>query len=62
LTTDKISLRIDDRTAGAVAHYWQTRTAQRKEQEAGVKPIKVFVVPLLAALRWMDLSTYHRVD
>jgi Restriction endonuclease XhoI len=37
LTTDKISLRIDDRTTGAVAHYWQTRTAQRKKQEAGGK-------------------------
>ena len=37
MTTDKISLRIEDRTAGAVAHYWQTRTAQRKKQEAGGK-------------------------
>lgn len=37
MPTDKNSLRIDDRTAGAVAHYWQTRTAQRKKQEAGGK-------------------------
>ena len=28
---------MDDKTAKAVAHYWQTRTTQRKKQEAGGK-------------------------
>jgi hypothetical protein len=28
---------LHDRTSNAVAHYWQTRAAQRKKQEAGAK-------------------------
>ena len=31
-----------------------------RNRRPGVKPIKVFAVPLLAVLRWMDLSTYSQ--
>jgi hypothetical protein len=37
LTPEIITLKIDDKTAGAVAHYWQMRVAQRKKQEEGGK-------------------------
>ena len=37
MTPEKNTLKIDDRTAEAVSHYWQTRAAQRKKQEAGGK-------------------------
>lgn len=30
-------MNIADLTAKAVAHYWQTRAAQRKKQESGEK-------------------------
>jgi hypothetical protein len=33
----EIMKQIADRTAEAVTHYWQTRAAQRKKQEAGGK-------------------------
>jgi hypothetical protein len=33
----KIIRQIDDRTAKAVAYYWQTRATQRKKQKAGGK-------------------------
>jgi len=33
----EIIRQIDDRTAEAVTHYWQTRAAQRRKQEAGGK-------------------------
>jgi hypothetical protein len=33
----EIAKEIADRTAKAVAHYWRTRAAQRKKQEAGGK-------------------------
>jgi hypothetical protein len=37
LTPEKTTLKIDDKTARAVTHYWQTRTTQRTKQEAGGK-------------------------
>ena len=37
MNNSEIAKQIADRTAKAVAHYWQTRTAQRKKQEAGGK-------------------------
>lgn len=37
LNSEKNTLKIDERTVKAVAHYWQTRTAQRKKQEDGGK-------------------------
>jgi hypothetical protein len=33
----EITVYVADRAAKAVAHYWQTRVAQRKKQEAGGK-------------------------
>jgi hypothetical protein len=30
-------MKINDKTAEAVAHYWQTRTTQRKKKEEGGK-------------------------
>jgi len=35
MNNHEITKLIADRTAKAVAHYWQTRAAQRKKQEAG---------------------------
>ena len=37
MNNHEITKQIADRTAKAVAHYWQTRAAQRKKQEAGGK-------------------------
>lgn len=37
MNNHEIMKQIADRTAKAVAHYWQTRAAQRKKQEAGGK-------------------------
>jgi hypothetical protein len=37
MTHNKILQNLADYTAKAVAHYWQTRAAQRKKQEAGGK-------------------------
>ena len=37
MNTHEITKQIADRTSKAVAHYWQTRAAQRKKQEAGGK-------------------------
>ncbi len=37
MNNHEITILIADRTAKAVAHYWQTRAAQRKKQEAGGK-------------------------
>jgi hypothetical protein len=37
MNNSEIVKQIADRTAKAVAHYWQTRTAQRKKQETGGK-------------------------
>jgi hypothetical protein len=37
MNNSEIVKQIADRTAKAVAHYWQTRTAQRKKQESGGK-------------------------
>jgi hypothetical protein len=37
MNNPEIAKQIADRTAKAVAHYWGTRTAQRKKQEAGGK-------------------------
>jgi hypothetical protein len=37
MNNNEIAKLIADRTAKAVAHYWQTRTVQRKKQEAGGK-------------------------
>ncbi len=37
MNNSEIVKQITDRTAKAVAHYWQTRTAQRKKQESGGK-------------------------
>ncbi len=37
MNNHEIAKQIADRTAEAVAHYWQTRGAQRKKQEAGGK-------------------------
>ena len=37
MNNHEIMEQIADRTAKAVAHYWQTRAAQRKKQEAGGK-------------------------
>jgi hypothetical protein len=35
MDTHKITLHTDDQVAKAVAHYWQTRAAQRNKQETG---------------------------
>ncbi len=37
MNNHEITKHIADRTAKAVAHYWQTRVAQRKKQEEGGK-------------------------
>src|SRR4030066_2087297 len=37
MNNHEITKQIADRTPKAVAPYWQTRTAQRKKQEAGGK-------------------------
>ena len=37
MNNHEMTKQIADRTANAVAHYWQTRAAQRKKQEAGGK-------------------------
>jgi hypothetical protein len=37
MNQNEIHRNLLDYTAKAVAHYWQTRTAQRKKQEAGGK-------------------------
>lgn len=37
MNNSEIAKQIADRTAKAVAHYWRTRTDQRKKQEAGGK-------------------------
>ncbi len=37
MSNHDIMEQITDRTAEAVTHYWQTRAAQRKKQEAGGK-------------------------
>jgi hypothetical protein len=37
MNNHEIAKQIADRTAKAVAHYWETRTAQRKKQEIGGK-------------------------
>ena len=37
MNNHEIVKQIADRTAKAVAHYWQTRAAQRKKQETGGK-------------------------
>jgi hypothetical protein len=35
MNNQEVTAMIADRTAKAVSHYWQTRSAQRKKQEAG---------------------------
>lgn len=35
MDTHKITLHTDDQVAKAVAHYWQTRAAQRNKQKTG---------------------------
>jgi hypothetical protein len=37
MNNSEIAKQITNRTSNAVAHYWRTRTAQRKKQEAGGK-------------------------
>ena len=37
MNNHEVMKQIGDRTEKAVAHYWQTRAAQRKKQEAGGK-------------------------
>jgi hypothetical protein len=37
MNNHEIMKQIGDRTTKAVAHYWQTRAAQRKKQESGGK-------------------------
>jgi len=37
MNNQEIAKQIEGRTSAAVAHYWRTRTAQRKKQEAGGK-------------------------
>jgi len=37
MNNQEIAKQIEGRTSAAVAHYWQTRAAQRKKQEAGGK-------------------------
>jgi len=37
MNNQEIATQIADHTSKAVAHYWRTRTAQRKKQEAGGK-------------------------
>jgi len=55
LTTDKISLRIDDRQPEQSPITGRKELLSGKNRRPGVKLIKVSAVPLLAALRWIPL-------